>query len=168
MARTLLKGNPVNTAGDLPSPGTAAPDAVLARKDMSDISISSLKGKKIILNIFPSIDTSVCATSVRRFNAEASGLADTMVLCISADLPFAHARFCGAEGIDRVESLSSFRSDFGESYGVTLADSPLKGLLARAVIVLDRNLVVRHMELVPDIGNEPDYEAALDAVKRIA
>jgi thiol peroxidase len=167
MASTLFKGSAINTGGDLPMVGTKAPDAVLTGKDMSDLSISSLKGKKVILNIFPSIDTSVCATSVRRFNVEAAKLTDTIVLCISADLPFAHARFCGAEGIDKVESVSTFRSGFGESYGVTLAESPMKGLLARSVIVLDRDGIVRHTELVADIGKEPDYTAAIEAVTMI-
>ena len=167
MASVNKKGNSIHTAGELPVPGSIAPDAVLAKKDLSDIRIHSLKGKKIILNIFPSIDTPVCAMSVRKFNAEAAKLADTAVLCISADLPFAHARFCGAEGIDNVDSLSSFRSDFGQSYGVTLADSAMKGLLARAVVVLDRNSTVCHVELVADIGSEPDYAAAIDAVNSI-
>ena len=167
MARTSLKGNPVNTVGELPLQGTKARDAVLVKKDMTELSLYSLTWKKVILNIFPSIDTQVCATSVRRFNAEAAVLADTAVLCVSADLPFALARFCGAEGIENVESLSGFRSDFGKNYGVLLADSPLKGLFARAVIVLDRDLVVRHAELVADIGSEPDYTAALDAVNKI-
>lgn len=164
MATTLFKGSAIHTVGDLPLVGTKAPDALLTAKNMSDISISSLKGKKVILNIFPSIDTSVCATSVRTFNAEAAKLTDTVVLCISADLPFAHARFCGAEGIDRVESVSTFRSEFGKSYGVSLSESPMKGLLARSVLVLDREGVVRHAELVADIGKEPDYAAAIEAV----
>lgn len=167
MAVINKKGNPLHTVGDLPSPGHTAPDAVLAKKDLSDLRIHSLKGKKVILNIFPSIDTSVCAMSVRKFNAEAANLSDTVVLCISADLPFAHARFCGAEGIENVESLSSFRSDFGQSYGVSISDSPMKGLLARAVLVLDRDSAVRHVELVADIGSEPDYAAAIEAVNRI-
>ena len=168
MAEVNKKGNVLHTVGELPSLGSKAPDASVAKKDLSDLSIHSLKGKKVILNIFPSIDTAVCAMSVRKFNAEAAKLDDTVVLCISADLPFAHARFCGAEGIENVESLSSFRSDFGQSYGVTLADSAMKGLLARAVLVLDRDSVVRHVELVSDIGIEPDYSAAIEAVKSIA
>lgn len=168
MATTLFKGSPIHTTGDLPQIGKVAPDFVMTKKDMTDISLHSLKGKKIILNIFPSIDTSVCATSVRKFNAEAATLSDTLVICISADLPFAHARFCGAEGITNVESVSTFRSDFGTVYGVALAETPMKGLMARAVIVLDRDAVVRHLELVYDIGHEPDYETALSAVRNIS
>ena len=168
MAVVNKKGNALHTVGELPALGAIAPDAILAKKDLSDMRIHSLKGKKVILNIFPSIDTPVCAMSVRKFNAEAAKLDDTIVLCISADLPFAHARFCGAEGIENVESLSSFRSDFAQSYGVELADSAMKGLLARAVVVLDRDSAVRHIELVADIGSEPDYAAAIDAENRIA
>jgi thiol peroxidase len=165
MAVTLFKGSTLNTVGEIPAAGSKAPDFVMTKKDMSDISLSSLKGKKVILNIFPSIDTSVCATSVRKFNVEAANLEDTVVVCISADLPFAHARFCGAEGISNVESVSTFRSDFGTKYGVALAESPMKGLMARSVIVLDRDSVIKYSELVADIGHEPDYEKAIAAAK---
>ena len=162
-----LGGNSIKVDGSFIQKGQEAPDFALVGNDLADVSLGKFAGKRKVLNIFPSIDTPVCAMSVRKFNAEAAKLADTAVLCISADLPFAHARFCGAEGIDNVDSLSSFRSDFGQSYGVTLADSAMKGLLARAVVVLDRNSTVCHVELVADIGSEPDYAAAIDAVNSI-
>ena len=168
MNTTLFKGKPISLTGNLPAAGNKAPDFTMTMKDLSDVSLSSFKGKKVILNIFPSIDTSVCATSVRKFNVEAAQLADTVVICLSADLPFAHARFCGAEGITNVESALTFRSDFGKVYGAALAESPMKGLMARAVIVLDREGIIRYSELVADIGREPDYEKALTAAKSIS
>lgn len=165
MAQTKLKGNPVNTLGDLPVVGSKAPELKLTKSDLSDVSLSNFQGKKKILNIFPSIDTPVCATSVRKFNEKAATLPNTVVLCISADLPFAHKRFCGAEGISNVETLSDFRNpDFAKSYGVGLADGPMAGLHARSIVVLDENDKVLHTELVDDIVNEPNYEKALSVL----
>lgn len=166
MAKISLQGNPLNTCGNLPETGTNAPDSVLVKKDLSEIRLSDLKGRRLILNIFPSIDTQVCATSVRKFNKEAAEISNTSVLCISRDLPFAHARFCGAEGIDRVDSLSDFRTgEFGKKYGVEIIEGPLAGLLARSVVVLDEKGTVIYSELVPETTSEPDYEAALKAVR---
>ncbi len=165
MAETKLRGNPVHTVGDLPSVGAPAPSFSLTTSDLSQIDSASLQGTRVVLNIFPSIDTAVCAMSVRRFNELAANLDNTTVLCVSADLPFAHKRFCGAEGIENVTTGSTFRSDFGEAYGVTLADSPMKGLLARSVVVIDDKGSVVHTELVPDISQEPDYDAALVALE---
>ncbi len=165
MAQITLKGNPIETAGDLPAVGQAAPDFTLTGTDLSDFGLKNCEGKKVVLNIFPSIDTPVCATSVRRFNETAASTADTLVLCISADLPFALGRFCGAEGLESVVSLSSFRSsEFGEKYGVTVTTGPLAGLLSRAVVVLDKEGKVVYTEQVPEIAQEPDYEAALKAL----
>ncbi|MBF0586639.1 thiol peroxidase [Prosthecochloris sp. N3] len=165
MAQITLKGNPVNTAGELPSAGAKAPDFTLVKSDLSEVSLADYAGKTIVLNIFPSLDTPVCAASVRRFNLEASNLPDTVVLCISADLPFAHKRFCEVEEIENVVSLSVFRSpEFGSEYGVTIADGPLKGLLSRAVVIVDREGKVSYTEQVPEITSEPDYEAALKAM----
>ena len=162
MATTKLGDNEVHTNGDLPSVGSHAPDFVLTKNDLSAFTSLEQKGKRVILNIFPSIDTGVCATSVRKFNQEAAKLDNTLVLCISQDLPFAHKRFCGAEGIENVITLSGFRNpEFQENYGVKLMDSAMKGLCARAVVVADENGKVLHSELVPSIGQEPDYEAAL-------
>lgn len=162
MAKTLFKGSPVEVAGDLPRVGAEAPNFHLTKVDLSDISLSELKGKRVVLNIFPSVDTGVCAASVRRFNKEISELDNSTVLCISRDLPFAHARFCGAEGIDGVVSLSEYKNEvFSQNYGVKMLDGPLAGLLARAVVVIDEKGIVVHSELVDDIVNEPDYEAAL-------
>jgi len=162
MAQITLKGNPIHTSGDLPAVGAAAPDFSLTAGDLSAKSLADFKGKKVALNIFPSIDTPVCATSVRRFNQDAAGKSNAAVLCISADLPFAQARFCGAEGIDKVVNLSDFRSkSFGDDYGVRIVDGPLAGLLARAVVVIDENGNVAHSELVPEIAQEPNYAAAL-------
>ena len=167
MSKTMLKGSPVNISGDLPQKGSKAPDFNLTMKDLSDVALSSFKGKKVILNIFPSIDTATCAMSVRKFNQEAASLTDTVVLCLSMDLPFAMNRFCGAEGITNVETGSVFRSDFSEKYGVRFTDSPLKGLCARSVVVLDRVGIVTYTELVDETTHEPNYAAALDAVKGI-
>jgi thiol peroxidase len=166
MATVNFKGNPVQTIGDLPKVGSEAPDFSLVKNNLADVSLSEFKGKRVILNIFPSLDTGVCAASVRRFNKEAAGLSNTVVLCISKDLPFAHTRFCVAEGIENVVSLSEFRSNnFGKSYGVMLTDGPLKGLLSRSVLVLDESGKVVHAELVPEITQEPDYEKAIAVLK---
>ncbi|EGK12119.1 thiol peroxidase [Kingella kingae] len=161
MAQVTFKGTPVEVQGTLPQVGQTAPDFTLTATDLSDKTLADFAGKRKILNIFPSIDTGVCATSVRKFNEHAANLNNTVVLCIAADLPFAFARFCGAEGIENVVSLSSFRSTFGADYGVNLAGSPLRGLTTRAVVVLDENNQVLHAELVAEIGQEPNYDAAL-------
>ena len=162
MTRITLKGNPINTVGKLPALGSAAPDFKLTAADLSDKSLADFKGKKIVFNIFPSLDTSVCAMSVRRFNQLAADRKDTVVLCASADLPFAHGRFCAAEGIKNVVTLSDFRhKEFGERYGVRIVDGPLAGLLSRAVIVIDKSGKVRYTEQVPEIGQEPDYDSVL-------
>jgi thiol peroxidase len=163
MAQTALGGNPVHTVGDLPAVGSS-PSFSVTRADLSEATNADYAGKRVIVNIFPSIDTPTCATSVRTFNQRAAGLDDTVVLCVSADLPFAQKRFCGAEGIENVETASTFRSDFGQSWGVELADGRLNGLLARAVVVLDEQGKVAYTELVPDIANEPDYDAAIAAL----
>lgn len=164
MAQTNLGGNPVHTSGDLPAVGSAAPAYELVGADLSTIASSARTGRTV-LNIFPSIDTATCAASVRRFNELAAGLDDTEVVCVSADLPFAAGRFCGAEGLDSVVTGSTFRgSSFGDDYGVRLVDGKLEGLLARAVVVLDVDGTVLHSELVPEIANEPDYDAALAAL----
>lgn len=165
MAQVTLKGNPVQTSGSLPAVGSVAPDFTLVKSDLSEVSLANYKGKKVILNIFPSIDTGTCATSVRSFNKEAAGLENTVVLCISKDLPFAQARFCGAEGIDSVITLSAFRdTDFAASYGVDMVDGPLKGLTARSVVVVDEAGKVAYTQLVSEIVNEPDYASALKAL----
>jgi thiol peroxidase len=165
MAQTALRGNPVNTSGELPAVGAAAPAFTLTQKDLSPISSADLAGQKVILNIFPSIDTAVCATSVRTFNERAAGLDNTTVLCVSADLPFAQGRFCGAEGIENVSTASTFKNpEFLTDYGVRMVDGPLAGLCARAVVVLDEQGQVLHGELVPEIAQEPDYDAALSAL----
>ncbi|ESU24709.1 Peroxiredoxin [Flavobacterium enshiense DK69] len=165
MAQIKLKGNPVNTTGSLPQVGTQASDFTLVKTDLSTVSLTDFKGSKLVLNIFPSIDTSTCATSVRKFNETASNLTNTKVLCISRDLPFAQNRFCGAEGLENVVNLSDFRDgSFGETYGLTITDGPLTGLHSRVVIVLDENGVVKHAEQVEDIVDEPNYEKALAAL----
>ncbi|OJX79539.1 thiol peroxidase [Magnetospirillum sp. 64-120] len=162
MASITLKGNPVSTVGDLPPVGAKAPGFSLTRTDLSDVSLADLAGKTVILSVFPSVDTPTCATSVRKFNAEASKLNNTVVVCASADLPFAHKRFCGAEGLDNVVSASDMRDkDFGKRYGLTITSGPLAGLLARAVVVIGADGVVKHSQLVPEISSEPDYAAAL-------
>lgn len=163
MAKITLQGNPVNTVGDLPAVGTSAPDFTLTKTDLSDLTLGDLAGKTVVLNIFPSVDTPTCAASVRTFNEALSKLDDVEVVCVSADLPFAMQRFCGAEGLDRVTNASVFRSDaFGKDYGVTIADSPLQGLMARSVVVIKDGKVV-HTELVPETADEPNYDAALKA-----
>ena len=165
MATITLKGNTVNTIGELPEKGSTAPKFSAVKSDLSDFSLDDLKGKKVILNIFPSIDTGVCAASTRRFNEAASGLENTEVVCISADLPFALGRFCGAEGLDDVTAVSAFRNpEFGAEYGVTFVDGPLTGLLSRAVIVIDEDGKVTYTQQVPEITEEPDYDAALAAL----
>ncbi|NEX11403.1 lipid hydroperoxide peroxidase [Prosthecochloris sp. ZM] len=165
MAEITLKGNPVNTVGSLPQTGAAAPVFTLVKADLSEASLADFSGKRVVLNIFPSLDTPVCAASVRRFNLEAANVPNTVVLCISADLPFAHKRFCEVEGIDNVVSLSVFRSpEFGLDYGVTIADGPLKGILSRAVIIVDESGKVTYSQQVPEITIEPDYEAALQSM----
>lgn len=162
MAQITLKGNPINTVGELPQVGTQAKDFQLIKTDLSVSSLADYKGSRIVLNIFPSVDTSTCATSVRKFNEKASSLENTKVLCISRDLPFAQNRFCGAEGLENVVNLSDFKDNsFGNSYGLSIIDGPLAGLHSRAVIVLDENGVVKYTELVPEIVDEPNYEAAL-------
>lgn len=166
MAKVTLGGNPANTAGKLPEVNHSAPQFTLVKTDLSEVSLSDYKGKNVILNIFPSVDTNVCATSVRKFNEQAASVANTVVLCISKDLPFAQARFCGAEGIENAIPLSNFRDDaFGNDYGVTIQDGAFKGLNARAVVVINPQGEVIYTELVPEIGNEPNYDKALAAVK---
>lgn len=165
MAEITLQGNPINTAGDLPQVGSDAPSFTLVAADLSEKTLGDFAGKNVVLNIFPSIDTPVCATAARIFNEKASGREDTVVLCISADLPFATSRFCGAEGLDNVVTLSTFRNpEFGQSYGMTIVDGALAGVLARAVVVVDTEGKVQHSELVPEIAQEPDYDAALSAL----
>ncbi len=166
MSTITLKGNPVETLGELPATGSMAPAFTLVGSSLEEVSLSDFEGGNVVLNIFPSLDTAVCAASVRRFNAEASALPDTVVLCISADLPFAHKRFCVAEGLDDVVSLSVFRSpEFGRDYGVTMTTGPLSGLLSRAVVVIDANGRIVYTQQVPDIVEEPDYEGVLDSIR---
>lgn len=165
MSTVTLKGNPVQVDGSFPKTGDKAPAFSLVGKDLSDKTLASFDGKRKVLNIFPSIDTPTCATSVRRFNEKAASLQDAVVLCISADLPFAQARFCGAEGLDNVVTLSTLRGrEFLRDYGVAIASGPLAGLAARAVVVLDKDNKVVHAEMVGEIANEPDYDAALKAL----
>jgi thiol peroxidase len=166
MAQVTIQGNAINTIGDLPANGTDAPTFTLVKSDLSEVSLADFKGKKVVLNIFPSIDTGVCAASVRKFNEEASKLENTVVLCISMDLPFAHSRFCGAENIENVVTLSQFRDQgsFGKSYGIELIDGPFKGLDGRAVVIIDESGKVVYSELVPEIAQEPNYEAAMSAL----
>jgi thioredoxin-dependent peroxiredoxin len=165
MAKTALKGNPVNTSGNLPVKGGKAPEFTLVKSDLSNLSLAEYKGKKVILNIFPSLDTSVCATSVRKFNQLAAGKPNTAVLAISKDLPFAMGRFCTTEGITNVTSASGFRdTSFGKTYGVDIIDGPLAGLYARSIVVLDETGKVTYTQLVPEITQEPDYDAALAAL----
>ncbi|WP_080904227.1 thiol peroxidase [Parabacteroides sp. Marseille-P3160] len=166
MATIKFKGTDVHTNGNLPAVGSVAPDFKGVKGDLSEISLSELKGKRVVLNIFPSLDTSVCAASVRRFNKEASSLDNTVVLAISKDLPFASGRFCTAEGITNVTSVSAFRnSSFEDAYGLLLTDGPLKGLLTRSVVVVDEKGKIVYTELVPEITQEPDYEKALAVLK---
>ncbi|GAA1473408.1 putative thiol peroxidase [Corynebacterium felinum] len=168
MAKTHFKGTEANTNGNLPEVGSTIPEFSLVGADLADITNATLAGKRVIFNIFPSIDTGICAQSVRRFNEAVTKLDNTAVVCASADLPFAHARFCGAEGIDNVMAGSGFRSSFGEDFGVLLTDSPLQGLYARAVIVTDVDGTVLHTELVEEIGTEPTYSKALEVLEELA
>ncbi|MFV1873107.1 MAG: thiol peroxidase [Oleiphilus sp.] len=165
MATITLKGNQIETIGELPEKGTQAPDFSLVTPDLSEVSLASFSGKRIVLNIFPSIDTGTCAMSVRKFNTEASKLSNTIVLCVSADLPFAAARFCGAEGIENVKTGSVFRNaDFGKDYGVTITSGPLAGLLSRSVVVIDSAGKVIYTEQVQETTEEPDYDSAMAAL----
>ncbi len=166
MAQVTLKGNPFHTSAALPKVGAPAPDFRLVKTDLSEATLQDFLGKRVVLNIFPSLDTPTCATSVRTFNRRASEVASIVVLCISADLPFAAARFCTTEGLANVVPASCFRApEFGQAYGLTLVDGPLKGLLARAIVVVDEKGMVKYTELVPEIGQEPNYDAALAALK---
>ncbi len=165
MALTKLGPNDANTVGDLPAIGTSAVDFTLTATNMKDVGFKNFAGKNVVLNIFPSVDTSTCATSVREFNKRAASIDNTVVLCISKDLPFAQKRFCGAEGIDHAITLSDFRGrGFGKNYGVELLDGGFAGLFARAIIVIDSTGKVKYTELVPQVGQEPNYEAALKAI----
>lgn len=166
MAKTALGGNPINTVGDLPAVGSAAPNFNLTNGSLEDLHLSSFAGKRVILSVNPSLDTGVCATSLRTFNARAAGLEDTVMINVSRDLPFAAKRFCAAEGIENAHALSDLRGDtrFGDAYGLTLADGPMAGLLARAVVVLDADHKVAYTELVPEIAQEPNYDAAIAAL----
>jgi thiol peroxidase len=166
MAEITLKGNKIHTIGSLPEVGTALHNFALVKNDLSTATLEDYKGKRLVLNIFPSLDTGTCAASVRYFNQEASSLENTVVLCISKDLPFAQARFCGAEGLDQVETLSDFRTGaFGKDYQVEIIDGPLAGLESRAVIVADENGQVIYTQQVPEIVDEPDYAPVLEALK---
>lgn len=166
MAQITFKGNAINTVGNLPAVGTTAPDFKLTNSDLSEKSLSDYKGKNVVLNIFPSVDTGVCAQSVRTFNKEVSAVDNTIVLCISKDLPFAMNRFCAAEGLQNVETLSDFKNnDFTNAYGVQMTDGPLNGLLSRAVVVINPEGKVVYNEQVPEITQEPDYNNAINALK---
>ena len=166
MATITLKGNQIHTVGELPEVGSKAPDFTLVGNDLSVKSFADYKGQKLVLNIFPSLDTGTCAASVRRFNKEASNLKDTKVLCISKDLPFAQARFCGAEGLTDVETLSDFRTgEFGKNYGVEVADGPLAALESRAVVIIEQDGTVVYTQQVQEITVEPNYEEVLNALK---
>lgn len=166
MAKITLQGNEINTLGNLPKVGEIAPEFVLVKNDLGEATLKDYKGKKVILNIFPSLDTGVCAASVRKFNAELNNLENTVVLCISRDLPFAQARFCGAEGLDNVITLSEMRGEeFSKAYGVKIVDGPMAGLMARSVVVVNEEGKVIYNELVPEIVNEPNYDGALAILK---
>jgi len=166
VTKITFKGNPVNTSGNLPAKGSKAPEFSLVKSDLGTLKLSDIKGKKLILNIFPSLDTSVCATSVRKFNELAAGMTDVTVLAISKDLPFAHGRFCTTEGIKNVVTLSGFRDNaFGKAYGVDIIDGLFEGLYSRSIVVVNESGKVTYTELVPEIGQEPDYDSALNALK---
>ena len=166
MAQVTLRGNPVQVEGELPKTGSTAPEFSLVAVDLSEASLETFAGKRKVLNIFPSVDTPTCATSVRKFNAQVNDVNNTVVLCISTDLPFAQARFCGAEGPENVKNLSDFReAAFAVDYGVAIADGPLTGLTARSVVVLDENDTVLHSQLASELGQQPNYEAALAVLK---
>jgi thioredoxin-dependent peroxiredoxin len=164
MAEVTLRGNPIHTSGELPEVGSTAPSFSLTGSSLGPVSDADFAGKTVVLNIFPSIDTPTCATSVRTFNQRAAELDDTVVVCVSADLPFAHGRFCGAEGIENVTTASTFRSTFGDDYGMTMTDGPLAGVLARSVVVIGPDGLVKYTQLVGEIADEPDYDAALAAI----
>lgn len=164
MADTSFKGTPAHTVGELPKVGTPAPSFTLTKTDLTDLTNGELTGQRIVLNIFPSLDTAVCAASVRRFNELAAGFDNTTVVCVSADLPFAQKRFCAAEGLDRVVPASTFRSDFGTAYGVQLADSKMASLMGRAVVILDEHGTVIYSHLSPEITEEPNYDGAVAAL----
>jgi thiol peroxidase len=163
MAQITMRGNPINTVGELPAVGSPAPGFTLTGTDLGDVTAEQFRGKAVLLNVFPSVDTPVCATSIRTFNERAAG-GGASVLCVSKDLPFAQKRFCGAEDIENVSTASAFRDGFGTDYGVTIADGPFAGLLARAVVVIGADGNVAYTELVPEIAQEPDYDAALSAL----
>jgi thiol peroxidase len=166
MTQITFKGNAIHTAGSLPGIGTAAPDFKVVKTDLSTMSLSDFKGKKIVLNIFPSLDTPVCAASIRKFNVEAAKLPNSVVLCISKDLPFAQKRFCAAEGLDNVITGSEYRdSDFSRAYGILITDGPLQGLFSRAILVIDEAGKVIYTEQAPEIAQEPDYDKALAAIE---
>jgi thiol peroxidase len=165
MATVTLKGNPIETIASLPAVGSTAPDFTLVGADLGEIKRSDFSGKRLILNIFPSIDTPTCAMSVRKFNQTASQLDNTIVLCISADLPFAQNRFCGAEGLSNVKTASTFRSSFGKDYGVQFSSGPLLGLLSRSIVVIDTNGNVIYTEQVQETANEPNYDLAIASLK---
>lgn len=166
MGHITLKGNPVDTSGDLPAVGSKAPPFTLVKTDLNEVHLHDFAGRRVVLNIFPSVDTPTCAMSVRKFNQEASSLRNTVVLCVSADLPFAMSRFCGSEGLENVVSGSAFRApEFGRDYGVTILNGPIAGLLSRAVVIVDEEGRVIYSEQVPEIADEPDYEAALRALQ---
>ncbi|QKX17383.1 thiol peroxidase [Microbulbifer sp. YPW1] len=164
MANITLKGNPVTTVGELPAVGSQAPAFTLVQGDLSEITLEDFAGKRVVLNIFPSVDTPTCATSVRTFNEKVSSLDNTVVVCVSADLPFAMSRFCGAEGIENVKLGSAFRASFGDDYGVAFETGPLKGLLSRSVVVIDENGKVVYTEQVAETADEPSYEGAISAL----
>lgn len=167
MTEITLKGNIIHTIGKLPAKGTSAPHFALTKSDLSEVTLDSYKGKKIILNIFPSLDTAVCALSVVKFNKEAEKIDNVKILCISADLPFAHNRFCESNNTKNVTTLSSFRNpEFGTAYGVTITDGPLKGLLSRAVVVIDEHGKVIYTEQVPEIAQEPNYDEVLKLIQQ--
>ena len=162
MALITLKGNPVNTSGNLPAIGSKAPDFTLVKNDLSELSLADLRGKKVLLSISPSLDTGICATSVRKFNQTAAGKSNTVVLAITKDLPFANARFCSTEGIENVTALSGFRNyNFGKDYGLEIIDGSFKGLYSRVLIVIDENGNIKYTQQVPEIAQEPDYDKAL-------
>ena len=164
MATVTLKGNPIETVGELPTVGSDAPAFTLVKNDLSEVSLADFSGSRLVLNIFPSVDTPTCAMSVRTFNQQAAELDNTQVLCVSADLPFAQGRFCGAEGIDSVATASSFRSTFGQDYGVDFANGPLAGLLSRSVVVIDEQGKVIYTEQVAETADEPNYDGVKQAL----
>ncbi len=165
MAKTALKGNEVNTIGNLPEVGSQAPDFLLVRSDLKEATLASYHGQRVILNIYPSVDTGICAMSTIKFNEEASNLENTRIVCVSKDLPFAFQRYCASEGIDSLDTLSAYRDqNFGKDYGVEMVDGPLKGLNARAIVIVNEEGQVIYTEMVPEITTEPNYEKALAAI----